>query len=597
MKKIRVVSVYLLLYISLSITGVQAKEIHVKPSLSYNRQDTNLILPPSWAFGILYGGYTNQKQTIERVNELMAHDYPVDSYWIDSWFWSFADHGKGPQQYIDFVADTVDYPDRKAMWDYLEKKNIKGGFWIWDCIFKTGNEKAFDDFRRKGYFKNTYIETSPWHNNDSTTAMFQTKEDDKSGTICGNIDFDNPEAVAYFKQQMKHFFDEGADFIKLDRTSAIPVCKAMFEMTQTFGKETKGRGFILSHTGGMETEAYKHFPGKWTDDTRSDWTVEQPTKDFNAWVPRVGLKENIAMYTDPLKRSSKIPFLTNDLGGFDRGRTNIVDESLYIRWMQFSIFSPIVEVFSQPENPTSNLAYRYSKRADKLFRQYSHLRMELFPYIYSYAQLARLKSGPMIRKIPGQLYEYLFGNELFVAPVYERDSVERQCLLPSGKWVNFWTDETVDGGKHLSISAPIEQIPLMVRQGSVIPMRPYARSIEKGTNDTIILHVYPGAGSEFTLIEDDGSSNDYLKGAFSKTIIRLSTDNENFVLNIAPTIGQYKGMSLKRTWKIIIHGIGQVNTMACNGKPVLFMLDGKTTVSTFFVSNKRERERIRVTYK
>jgi len=200
------------------------------------------------------------------------------------------------------VADTFDYPDRKEMWRYLEKNNIKGGFWVWDCIFETGKEMAFGDFRQKGYFKNIYLETNPWHNNNSTTAMFQTNGGENYSNACGNIDFDNSEAVAYFKQRMKHFFDEGADFVKLDRTSAIPVCKAMFEMAQAFGKETKGRGFILSHTGGMETDAYKRYPGKWTDNTRSDWTVEQPTKDFNTWVPRIGLKGNIAMFTDPLKR-------------------------------------------------------------------------------------------------------------------------------------------------------------------------------------------------------------------------------------------------------------------------------------------------------
>ena len=97
------------------------------------------------------------------------------------------------------------------------------------------------------------------------------------------------------------------------------------------------------------------------------------------------------MYTDPEKATSKIPFLTNDLGGFDMGKTNKPDEELYIRWLQFSMFCPITEVFSQPENPTSNLAWKYSGRADSIFRFYSHLRMQLFPYIYSSAQLSRIE--------------------------------------------------------------------------------------------------------------------------------------------------------------------------------------------------------------
>ncbi|MBP1664288.1 MAG: hypothetical protein H6Q19_1428, partial [Bacteroidetes bacterium] len=75
--------------------------------------DSNVVLPPAWAFGVLYGGYTNQQQTISRINEIISHDYPIDAYWIDSWFWSFGNKGSGPAKYIDFVADTVEFPNRK----------------------------------------------------------------------------------------------------------------------------------------------------------------------------------------------------------------------------------------------------------------------------------------------------------------------------------------------------------------------------------------------------------------------------------------------------------------------------------------------------
>ena len=329
--------------------------------------DTNLVLPPSWAFGVLYGAYTNQQQTINRIEEIKKHDYPIDAYWIDSWFWSYADKGKGPKKFIDFVADTISYPNRKNMWKFMHDNDIKGGFWTWDCIEQTGNEKAFEQFKDKGYFSKIFINNNSWHNNSTSTAMFE-KGNKNAGTPTGNIDFDNPKAVAFFKQKMKPFFDEGADFIKLDRTDNINTCKAMFEMSQEFGTETKGRGFLLSHSGGTDNETYKKYPAKWTDDTRSDWTVEKPTIEFNPWVPHVAFKENIAMYTDPEKATSRIPFLTNDLGGFDMGKTDKPDEELYIRWLQFSMFCPITEVFSQPENPTSNLAWKYSGRADSIFR-------------------------------------------------------------------------------------------------------------------------------------------------------------------------------------------------------------------------------------
>lgn len=527
--------------------------------------DSNLILPPAWAFGVLYGGYTNQHETIKRVDSIMAHQYPIDAYWIDSWFWSHADKGIGPHKYIDFVADTIGYPDREKMWGYLQQNGIKGGFWTWDCILETGNEKAFYDFKKQGYFSSVYTNKNSWHNKGTSTAMFQEKAE-HPGTACGNIDFDNPAAVAYFKQQMKKFFSEGADFIKLDRTSKISTCKAMFEMSQEFGRETKGRGFILSHTGGMETEEYKRYPTKWTDDTRSDWNIEQPLLKFNPWVPAVAFKENIAMFTDPGNPSSRIPFLTNDLGGFDMGFTAKPEEELYIRWLQFSMFNPITEVFSQPENPTANLAWNYSERADSIFRFYAQLRMKLFPYIYSYAHRSRLDGKPMIGKLPGQLYEYLFGDEILVAPVYERGAVNRQVFLPAGNWFNYWTGEKLAGNKTHLVVAPIQQIPLFVKEGSIIPFRNYASSIEKGNNKELFLDIYPGKTGSFTLVEDDGLSNEYLEGKYAATRIEFKKSG---ITILTPT-GGFNGQLLKRQWTIRLYNSKKPKNIWLNRNPVKF---------------------------
>lgn len=527
--------------------------------------DTNLILPPAWAFGVLYGGYTNQEQTMNRVSEIVECDYPIDAYWIDSWFWDYANKGMGPMKYIDFVADTIDYPNRKVMWDYLATLGIKGGFWCWDCIFETGQKEVFDDFSQRGFFRDTYIENSPWHNYNKSTSMHIMGKN--KGTLCGNIDFESKEAVAYFKSRMKPFFDEGADFIKLDRTSDISVCRTMFEISQELGLETKGRGFILSHTGGMESDEYKRYPAKWTGDTRSDWTSENQLIYFPSWIPNISLKENIAMFTDSSNQCSQIPFLTNDLGGFDMGQTDSVSIELYIRWMQFSMFNPIVEVFSQPENPTSNLAYKYKNPlAHELFKKYSHARMKLFPYIYSSAHNMRLTGEHMIGKIKNQLYEMMFGKDIFIAPVFEKGATTRTFLLPDGVWVNYFTKDILIGGKEYTVDAPIEQIPIMIRQGAIIPTRQYARSILKGSNDTLTLHVYAGADGVFTLIEDDGLSNDYIDGIYAKTELKMQSNANDVTLVIDPILGNYEGMLKDRTWILDIVTPSQVTKVLINGK-------------------------------
>ena len=551
--------------------------------------DTNLVLPPSWAFGMLYGAYTNQKQTIQRVDEIIKRDFPIDAYWIDSWFWSHAEKGRGPDKYIDFVADTVGYPNRTAMWSHLQKNGIKGGFWIWDCIQQTGNEEAFDAFKSRNFFRDVYVNTSGWHNKSTTTAMFEEGKD-KQGTPTGNIDFKNPEAVAFFKQKMKPFFDEGADFMKLDRTSSIEVCKAMFETTQQLGKETKGRGFILSHTGGMENETYKKYPAKWTDDTRSDWTIENPLVKFDSWVPKVALKENIAMYTDPLKSSSQIPFLTNDLGGFDMGKTTQPEVELYIRWLQFAMFGSITEVFSQPENPTANMPWNYGKNAEGIFRDYAKWRMQLFPYIYSNAHLARITGKHILGKIPGRLYEFMLGDAMLIAPVYEKGATTRDVFLPEGTWTNHWTGEQLKGNRTYIVQAPLEQVPVFYKQGAIVPMRDYASSVEKGNNDKLFVHLYPTADGSFHLIEDDGLSNDYLEGGYASTVIEMKSQEQGVDIETAPVDGKYQGMSAKRSWVFLLHDISKPQLVKISGKNADFTYDGKSRTAAIPVASMNKNK-------
>lgn len=552
--------------------------------------DTNVILPPAWAFGIIYGAYTNQEQTIELIDKIIDHNYPIDAFWIDSWFWDWQNQGQGPKKYMDFIADTVSYPNMKSMWETMQNKNIKAGIWMWDAIMQTGNEAEYDDFKTKGFFKTENIRTEGWHNGLRTTIIGDNSKE-VQGTWCGDIDFENPEASAYFQQKVKHFFDAGVDFIKLDKTDAIPVCKAMLETTQKLGKETKGRGFILSHSGGVNNPEYKCYPGKWTDDTRSDWTIENPTHEFSPWLPKVAFKENLAMYTDTTRHFYKIPFMANDMGGFAIGLDGKIDEELYIRWLEFAHFVPLTTPFSQPENPTGNIPFNVSEQADSIFLFYSHLKMELFPYIYSYAHQARLDGINIIR--PTRLYEYLFGEEILVTPVYEQGKRERTLFLPEGsKWINYWTGETIEGGQTITSEAPLDQIPLFIKQGAIVPMREYARSIEAGTNDILTLEIFAGANGTFRLIEDDGSSNDYLEGKYALTKIEYSEDAPKNMLIIQPVKGTYDGMNDIRAWKVVIRGANNIKKINQDGKSIDFTSNQSTIEFELPSTNKNRKTEI-----
>ena len=114
-------------------------------------------------------------------------------------------------------------------------------------------------------------------------------------------------------------------------------------------------------------------------------------------------------------------------------------------------------------------------------------------------------------------------------------------------------------GQTITSEAPLDQIPLFIKQGAIVPMREYTRSIEAGTNDILTLEIFAGANGTFRLIEDDGSSNDYLKGKYALTEIEYSEDAPKNMLIIQPVKGTYDGMNDIRTWKVVIRGANRNN--------------------------------------
>lgn len=498
-----------------------------------------VILPPAWAFGVIYGGYTDQEETVNRIDSILAADLPIDGYWIDSWFWNYTGKGSGPKGYIDFRGDPVAYPDMAGLMQYMQNRQIKSGLWIWNAIQKTGNEEVFRTFEDRGYFDGVaYENESGWHN-------------DAAGTPIGDIDFENEAAVDHWKNRLKPFFDQGLDFLKLDRSSATPFMKAAFEATQELGLETRGRGLILSHLHSAYDPEMKRYPAKWTGDAKIAWS--QPDYPDLGNYSMGAFRENVLMVANPRKSTYEVPFLTHDAGGYNFFGARSLSDSLYMRWIQFSMFNPLTTVFTSHENPTANLPFRFSGPALDNFRYYSHLKLRLFPYIYSYAHITRETGRKMIQGDVRYQDQYRFGRELLVAPVTTPNAEQRQVFLPPGKWIDFYDHQAYEGDQVIDYPAPIDRLPLFVKAGSILPLRPYARSVELGSNDTLSLRAYPGEEEEgaFTLREDDGISNDYLSGRVASTTFRFEQrPGRRLMLYIEPVEGDYEGMKPERSYRV-----------------------------------------------
>jgi len=528
---------------------------------AFQPDTTEIILPPAWAFGILYGGYTNQSESRERVDSIRAFGLPIDGYWIDSWFWDYQNRGAGPAGYIDFRGDRKAYPDPGALWSYLESRQVKAGLWIWDAIQQSGNEAVFADFQDRQYFTGPpYENTDRWHN--------------KAGnTLIADIDFENPEAAAYWKVQLQPFFEVGLDFLKLDRSSEIPFLRAAFTATQEMGRETAGRGFVLSHLHSTYQQAMLQYPTKWTGDAKIAWS--QPDyPDFNQYAMGA-FRENLLMAADPSRTTYAIPFLTHDAGGYNFYGPRKVDEELYLRWIPFAMMNPVTTVFTSHQNPTANLPWRYSRRALETFRYYARLKMRLFPYIYTYAHRTRASREKMVRGDRRHPDQYRLGEELLVAPVTQPGADSRELVLPPGQWRDFYDPQTVfEGGQTITYPAPLDRLPLLVRSGSILPLRPYAPSIAAGTNDSLSLRIYPGAAAaSFTLIEDDGESESYRNGELARTTFTYRRQGRVGQLSCSATAGSFRGMNDQRRLQLEIYESERPERVSINEEPLEWRYD------------------------
>jgi alpha-glucosidase (family GH31 glycosyl hydrolase) len=522
--------------------------------------DPDVVLPPAWAFGVLHGYYTDQAGVLRNLKRLEVGDFPVDAIWVDSAFWDLTT--KGPKGYLDFKGDQKAFPDLRQLTRELEKRDIRFGIWVWDRIMDA-NPEVFREFEAKGYFKPGQIVSNGWHNVGLKS-------------IGRTVDFSDPAAAALWSAKLRPFLDKGVDFFKIDADPVTDYVRTHFELSQKYGRHTRGRGFLLSHCNRGSLPDIKRYPAAWTGDAQASW--HQPDYPNNWAFILGGLRQQIEMVANPTWRHYPYPFLANDTGGYHpRSLKGAAAEELYLRWAQFSAFNSLMQIFGGPTVPEQNAPFGWPEYVQDNFRTHTHLRLRLFPYIYTHALLTRLTGQKMLQGEADHRFQFMFGDAFLVAPVHEPGATNRTVWLPmGGRWIDYWTGESYAGGQEVTVPAPLEHLPLLVRAGAIIPMRDYASGVLRGSNATLTLDVYPEGStkeSEFTLYEDDGTSNDYLTNGFATTRITCQSAPQTVKLHIAAIAGNYRGKLKQRQWKLEMHLASKPATVSLNGKPVAWNFD------------------------
>ena len=237
---------------------------------------------------------------------------------------------------------------------------------------------------------------------------------------------------------------------------------------------------------------------------------------------------------------SGFSFVGSDIGGF----VGAPSGELYTRWMQVGVFYPFMRSHSNLDSPDKE-PWVFGHQNEIINKHAIELRYELLPYIYNAMQQASQTGVPAMRPLfldfPGDENvarmndEFLFGDDLLVAPVLYQGVTNREVYLPKGDWFDFWTGRKFAGGRPIQQSVTIDSIPIFVRGGGMIFRQPVVQFTGEMPGKPLHVLIAPAKESESSLYEDNGESLDYRKGNFMKRRIhQLRSDRETIVDVSAP---------------------------------------------------------------
>lgn len=153
--------------------------------------------------------------------------------------------------------------------------------------------------------------------------------------------------------------------------------------------------------------------------------------------------------------------------------------------------------------------------------------------------------------------EYLWGPELLIAPVVQKGQTERKIYLPAGRWFDYWTGESLEGGKDLIRPVDLATMPIYARAGAILPHGPRENYTAEKPNDPLDIRVYPGSDGRFVMIEDDGET---FSSAPMRLIFSWNDAKRNLSVSLAP--GSQMRAPMTRRLKVEMIGPTRFETNA-----------------------------------
>ena len=385
---------------------------------------------------------------------------------------------------------------------------------------------------------------------------------------------------AYFDILHHPMEEEGVDFWWLDwqqgRKTKIPGLDPLWALNHyhTLDMDRKGkRSLILSRYAGLGSHRY---PLGFSGDTIVTW------KSL-AFQPYFTVNAANAGYT----------WWSHDIGGHMQG---IQDDELYLRWLQFGVFSPINRLHSSNSDFMGKEPWKRSWAVEKIAGNFLRLRHKLIPYLYSANYRTHAEGEPLCMPLYYRYdredayhapNEYLFGGQLLVCPVTAKEDprlnlAATKLWLPEGRWTDFFNDRIYQGGRWVTLYRDLDSIPVLAGEGSIVPMYRSGNTNDLSLAQPLELHIWRGNGS-FDLYEDDGETDAYKSGLSATTGFRVEETETGLRFRILPPVDSHGLLPEKRQMYLKFRDVRWAE-MTVNGESVPFDREicvevGKTPVT------------------
>ncbi|MFT3870829.1 MAG: glycoside hydrolase family 31 protein [Nibricoccus sp.] len=472
---------------------------------AYTELTGHAAMPPLWSFGLWMSRITYKAEDEVRAvaAKLREHKIPCDVIHLDTgWFetdWQ-----------CDYKFSTTRFKDPLKMIADLKQEGFRVS--LWQLPYFIPQNQLFPEIVSRGF----------------------AVKDAKGGlpTEDAILDFSNPEAVAWYQENIAGLLKMGVGAIKVDFGEAAPESglyasgrtgfyehnlyplryqKTVAEITHS----TTGGDIIWARAGWAGSQRY---PLHWSGDAHN-------TDSSMAGTLRAGLSLGVCGFS----------FWSHDIGGFF-GRPS---PDLYRRWLAFGLLTSHSRCHGSPPREP----WEYGTELENDFRATTELKYRLMPYVYAQAKDSAERGLPMTRALfiefpddPGAWLvddAYLLGSSLYVAPLFEPGAKAREVYLPSGRWIDYQTGRVYERGWHRIEAGKVAAV-ILVRDGTVLPHIALAQSTAQMDWSKLELVVYA------TETKKSASGLVYLPTTSATKNIEIERGPNGFALRNDPLAGQVK---------------------------------------------------------